>query len=263
VVGSVQEEDCDGLCWQYIVKESGTRPEAVVLTEPTNLGVHRGQRGRMEMDVSVKGVSCHGSAPERGVNAATRAARIALEVEAMNASLGDDPFLGRGSVAVTQLESSGPSLCAVPDAAGIHLDRRLTLGETPESALEAVKALPSVRESGAEVSVPLYEKPTHTGLVYPTRSAFPAWVCDEAHPLVRAALKTAEATPGARPKAGRWVFSTNGVATAGLLGIPSVGFGPGDEAFAHGPEDQVPVDHLVSAAVFYALLPWIWAGEEE
>ncbi|ETJ40179.1 M20/DapE family protein YgeY, partial [human gut metagenome] len=69
VVGTVQEEDCDGLCWEYMIKERNIRPEFVVSTEPTDGGIYRGQRGRMEIRVDVQGVSCHGSAPERGDNA--------------------------------------------------------------------------------------------------------------------------------------------------------------------------------------------------
>ena len=125
VVGSVQEEDCDGLCWQYILNEKVLAPEVVVITEPTNLGLYRGHRGRMEIGVTTRGVSCHGSAPERGKNAVYMMARIALEIEKLNTRLADDPFLGKGTVTVSYIECSTPSLCAVPDRAYIHLDRRL------------------------------------------------------------------------------------------------------------------------------------------
>ena len=82
VTGTVQEEDCDGLCWQYIINEDGVKPEFVVSTEPTDGGIYRGQRGRMEIRVDVKGVSCHGSAPERGDNAIYKMADILLEIRA-------------------------------------------------------------------------------------------------------------------------------------------------------------------------------------
>ncbi|MHC5036475.1 MAG: YgeY family selenium metabolism-linked hydrolase [Planctomycetota bacterium] len=263
VVGSVQEEDCDGLCWQYIFREEGVRPEGVILTEPTGLGVHRGQRGRVEMEIDVKGISCHGSAPHRGVNAATAAARIALEVDALNGRLPEDPFLGKGSVAVTRIRTQAPSLCAVPDGASLHLDRRLTAGETPRGALEEVRALPAVRTAGATVRIPEYAAPTHTGMVYRTRAEFPTWVLPEDHGLVQKALLAARDISGREGRAGHWGFSTNGVATAGLFGIPTVGFGPGEERFAHGPEDQVPVAHLVEAAATYAWFPWVYAGKED
>ena len=84
VVGTVQEEDCDGLCWQYIINEDKIRPEFVVSTEPTDGGIYRGQRGRMEIRIDVKGVSCHGSAPERGDNAIYKMADILQDVRALN-----------------------------------------------------------------------------------------------------------------------------------------------------------------------------------
>jgi len=112
VVGSVQEEDCDGLCWQYIINEGGLRPEAVVISEPTNLAVYRGHRGRMEIEVRTSGVSCHGSAPERGVNAVYKMAPIVADIERLNERLGGEPFLGKGTVTIAEIRSTSPSLCA-------------------------------------------------------------------------------------------------------------------------------------------------------
>ncbi|MDD4079662.1 MAG: YgeY family selenium metabolism-linked hydrolase, partial [Eubacteriales bacterium] len=83
VTGTVQEEDCDGLCWQYIINEDKVKPEFVVVTEPTDGNIYRGQRGRMEIRVDVKGVSCHGSAPERGDNAIYKMADILQEIRAL------------------------------------------------------------------------------------------------------------------------------------------------------------------------------------
>src|SRR5271169_2941186 len=111
--GTVMEEDCDGLCWQFLLNEEKLKPEFVVITEPTNLNIYRGHRGRMEIRVEVKGRSCHGSAPERGDNAIYKIARIALEIEKLNHRLKGDPFLGKGTVTVTDVRSSSPSLCAV------------------------------------------------------------------------------------------------------------------------------------------------------
>jgi putative selenium metabolism hydrolase len=87
VTGTVQEEDCDGLCWQYIVEKSGIRPEFVVSTEPTSCRIHRGQRGRMEIKVAVRGVSAHGSAPERGDNAIFKMGPILAELQELHTRL--------------------------------------------------------------------------------------------------------------------------------------------------------------------------------
>jgi putative selenium metabolism hydrolase len=262
VVASVLEEDFEGLCWQYIIEQDHIRPEAVLLTEPSNLGIRIGQRGRMEMKVNVRGVSCHGSAPERGENAVYKVVSIVQDVERLNKRLTGDSILGKGSVAVTDIRSSAPSLCAVPDSATLHLDRRLTAGESLESAVEEIQNLPSVQDAGAEVVVPEYEAVGSTGLKVPIKAYYPIWLMEEDHPLVQAAVRTFE-TQFERPAdVGVWTFSTNGVATKGLFDIPTIGFGPGEERYAHTAQDQIRAEDLVSATMFYATFVCEWGKEE-
>jgi putative selenium metabolism hydrolase len=255
ITGTVQEEDCDGLCWQFILKEGILEPEVVVLTEPTNLAIHRGHRGRMEIGVTTHGVSCHGSAPERGKNAVYKMAAIIREIEKLNERLASDEFLGKGTVTVTYIECSTPSVCAVPDRAYIHVDRRLTRGETKATAVAEVQE--AVRRAGVEADVVVlrYAVPSYTGLVYETEKYYPTWTLDSAHPACRSAADNFRALFGEEPHVGKWAFSTNGTATMGLEGIPTIGFGPGDEVHAHAVSDQVPIDHLVRAAAFYAGFP--------
>ena len=162
VTGTVQEEDCDGLCWQYIINEDKVKPEFVVITEPTDGNIYRGQRGRMEIRVDVKGVSCHGSAPERGDNAIYKMADILQDIRELNNHLHFDPFLGKGTVTTSEIFFTSPSRCAVADSCAVSLDRRLTDGETYQSALEEVRNLPSVKKYGAEVSMYKYERPSWT-----------------------------------------------------------------------------------------------------
>ena len=255
VTGTVMEEDCDGLCWQYIIKEGVLRPDVVVITEPTNLGVYRGHRGRMEMEVRTQGRSCHGSAPERGVNAVYKMAPIIADIERLNDTLAAtaDPFLGKGSVTISEIRSTSPSLCAVADSSTIHLDRRLTRGETLERAVAQIQALESVTRAGATVTVLDYARESYTGLTYPTKKYYPTWVVEESAPAVRGAVAAATKALGRTPVVDKWTFSTNGIATCGLFGVPTIGFGPANEVHAHTPEDQCPVEHLTLAAQFYAL----------
>lgn len=254
VTGTVQEEDCDGLCWQYIHNELKITPEFVVITEPTDKGIYRGHRGRMEIRVEVKGVSCHGSAPERGDNAIYKMAEIINEVKALNEKLHYDEFLGKGTLAVSQIFYNSPSRCAVADMAAISVDRRLTDGETWESALEEIRALPSVKKYGAEVSMYKYERPSWTGLVYPTECFFPTWVIPEDHPAAQAVIESHKAMFG-EPRVDKWTFSTNGVSIMGRFGIPCIGFGPGAEAQAHAPNEITWKEDLVRCAAVYAAIP--------
>ncbi len=253
--GTVMEEDCDGLCWQYLIKEEKLVPELVVITEPTNLNIYRGHRGRMEMMVHIKGLSCHGSAPERGDNAIYKISRIALEIEKLHDRLKHDDFLGKGSVAVTQVFFSSPSQCAVPDAASIQLDRRLTYGETKESAVMEVQE--AARKAGypdAVVEVLRYEEAAYTGLVYPTEKYFPTWVLPEDSHWLRTAEESYKEVLGRKPLVDKWTFSTNAVAIMGMHNIPCLGLGPGNEIYAHAPNEACPVEHLTQAAAFYAAL---------
>lgn len=252
VTCTVQEEDCDGLCWQYLVKEQKLRPDVVVITEPTSLRIYRGHRGRMEIEVETTGVSCHGSAPERGVNAVYKMAPIIADIEKLNERLKPRAPLGKGTVTISHIRSRSPSLCAVADGCVIHLDRRLTVGENEKVAVSQILNLPSVKKAKAKVTVLTYEVPSWTGLNYPTKKYFPTWEMPESTKEVKVARAAYEAVFGDKPTVGHWTFSTNGIATAGMHGIPTIGFGPGHEHFAHAPNECVEVEHLVRACAFYA-----------
>lgn len=257
VTGTVQEEDCDGLCWQYIINEDKVRPDFVVITEPTDGNIYRGQRGRMEIRVEVQGVSCHGSAPERGDNAIYKMADILQEVRALNDKLHYDPFLGKGTLAVSETFFTSPSRCAVADMCAISIDRRLTDGETYQSALEEIRALPMVQKYKAEVTMYKYDRPSYTGLVYPTDCYFPTWVIPAEHPATQAMVESYKGMYG-EPLVDKWTFSTNGVSIMGRYGIPCIGFGPGKEAQAHAPNEKTWKADLVKCAAVYAAMPALY-----
>ena len=218
VVGSVQEEDCDGMCWQYIVnkyfqgpEDARSKIEFVISTEPTDGGIYRGHRGRMEIRVDVKGVSCHGSAPERGDNAIYKMADILQDVRALNENPADDTvavkglvkmldpkfnpehyedarFLGRGTCTTSQIFYTSPSRCAVADSCSISIDRRMTAGETWDSCLQEIRDLPAVKKYGEDVKVSMYmyDRPAWTGTVYETEAYFPTWINKESAAHVQA-----------------------------------------------------------------------------
>ncbi|NLA70890.1 MAG: YgeY family selenium metabolism-linked hydrolase [Clostridiaceae bacterium] len=257
VAGTVQEEDCDGMCWLYLIERGDIRPEFVVSTEPTDMHVYRGHRGRMEIRVDVKGISCHGSAPERGENAIYKMADILKEVEALNDDLADDPFLGKGTVTTSQIFYTSPSRCAVADSCAISLDRRLTWGETWESALEEIRELPSVKKYGAVVSMYDYDRPSWTGEVFEQECYFPTWVIPEDAPQTVALVDAYTNLYGA-PKVDKWTFSTNGVAIMGRHGIPCIGLGPGKEAQAHAPNEITWKEDLVRCAAIYSVMPALY-----
>ncbi len=259
VVASIMEEDCDGLCWKYIIEQKIIAPELVILTEPTNLNICRGHRGRMEIKVQTAGISAHGSAPERGENAIYKMAPIIQEIAQLHPRLKHDDFLGKGSITISDIRSTAPSLCAVADSCTIHLDRRLTAGETIESCLEEICALPAFQKGGARVWVPEYRRQSYRGFVYPMQKYYPTWALPPDHPVLHTAIRSYQKLFQAEPVVDKWTFSTNGVGIMGLFQIPTIGFGPGNEVHAHAPDEHIPLDHLAPAAAFYAAFVHEWS----
>jgi putative selenium metabolism hydrolase len=208
--------------------------------------------------VDVAGISCHGSAPERGDNAIYKMAEIITEVKALNEKLKDDDFLGKGTLAVSQIFFTSPSRCAVADSCSISIDRRLTDGETYLAAMEQIRELPTVKKYNGEVCMYKYDRPSYTDLVYPTDCYFPTWVIEEDHRATQAMVDAYQSLYG-DPRVDKWTFSTNGVSIMGRYNIPCIGFGPGKENQAHAPNEMTYKADLVRCAAVYAALPSSYA----
>lgn len=248
------EEWNDGSAPDAFVNVEGIKPDFVVIGEPTKMQVYRGQKGRVEMQVVAKGKSAHAAANHLGDNAIYKLVPIIDAISKLEPQFKDHPFLGDGRVTVTDMHVKTPSINAVPDEALIYIDRRLTFGEDPYEELERIKNIIGERDD-MEASILRYEEPSYTGFVYPLDKIYPAWALDEDHPFVAAGQQAGELLWGGMPPSYKWNFSTNGIFWAGKAGIPSIGFGPGDEIHAHTVIDQVPMDDVVRATEWYALLP--------
>ncbi len=250
------EEWCDGIAPNtFVVVDPKVKPDFVVIGEPTKMNVYRGHKGRIELKVTAKGVSAHAASNHVGINAIYLLLPVIAGIRDLEPSLGDDPFLGNGKITVSDMLVKTPSINAVPDEAVIFIDRRMTFGETQEEAIAQVEALiPEESKDRVKVEALFYDVPSYTGFVFPVDKYFPAWAIPEDHALVQAGLETRRKIGLEDAPAGKWAFSTNGVYWAGKAGIPSIGFGPGDEVTAHTVNDSVKLDDVVKSAEFYALV---------
>lgn len=251
------EEWCDGIAPNSFVEvDPGVRPDFVVIGEPTKMQVYRGHKGRIELKVVARGRSAHAASNHLGDNAIYKLLPVIAGIRDLEPELGDHPFLGKGKITVSDMDVKTPSINAVPDEATIYIDRRMTFGETKEEAIAQIERLiPEADKDKIRVEALYYDEPSYTGFVFPVDKYFPAWAIDEDHPLVQVGQAVRE-TIGLEPcPSGKWNFSTNGIYWAGKANIPSIGFGPGDEETAHTVRDSVPLDDVVLAAEFYALLP--------
>lgn len=251
------EEWCDGIAPNSFVEvDPGVKPDFVVIGEPTKMLTYRGHKGRLEMKVTAKGKSAHAASNHLGDNAIYKLLPVIAGIRDLEPQLGDHPFLGHGKITVSDMHVQTPSINAVPDEAVIFIDRRMTFGETKEQVRAQVEALiPSEFKDSVKLEELFYDEPSYTGFVFPVDKYFPAWALDEDHALVRAGQLAREQIGLPSAPSGKWNFSTNGIYWAGKAGIPSIGFGPGDEETAHTVNDSVSLEDMVKATEFYAILP--------
>jgi putative selenium metabolism hydrolase len=261
VVGSVLEEDVDGYPLFHLIENEGIKPDYVLLGEPTDLQVYRGQRGRMEVKIGVTGKSAHGAHNEQGINAIYKMMPIIQEIEKLNHHFPVIEPLGKGSITVSQIISRAPSLCSVPDYCEIHLDRRLTIDDNRNSVINELKGILDQHKIEENITIPIYEGVSWKGTKFQQEAYFPTWLLEEEHPLAQAGLKTAAMVLEKSASSGVWSFSTNGVATAGHFDIPTIGFAPGKEELSHSSKEELVLEDLWKATEFYSLFPFLLCKE--
>ena len=255
VMGATLEEDAEGFAFRSLVERDGLKPECVLLAEATDLTLRRGHRGRCEVHVRTKGKAVHASTPHLGENAIVKMAPVIEALENMNGSLPVHPIFGPGTQVVSLI--AGPHTPnSVPDWCEVALDRRLVPGETAETIVESIKKV--VEPLGASVEIPIQPVISHTGLKLDGPAFYPGWLIDEDADILQIGKETFEALWQYAPKVDVWKFSTDGTYSAGVAGIPTMGFGPQEEPYVHTAEDQVNLEKLKKAAMFYALYPVIY-----
>ncbi|MGZ5443645.1 MAG: peptidase dimerization domain-containing protein [Thermoanaerobaculia bacterium] len=285
--GTVSEEDNDGGSPMYLVREEypnasvDTIPDAVIITEGTGcaqlgpVGLYRGQRGRMQIEVEVTGKSCHGSMPWEGRNPLEYGAAIIVEAS-RSVNFAHDEFLGSGTRTASWATLATPSDCAVPERFTFRFDRRLTLGEDTDIALDEVRSLPSVAKAIADglrvdVRAPIYTDATWRGYRLNNPQIYPGWITPEDHPVVTAGVDTFRRVTSRDPRLARWIFSTDGVGfptksftppaskrwirDGAYAWPPMLGIGPGIEQNTHKIGECVDSREFVPVVAFLARFP--------
>ncbi len=246
VTGSVCEEYCDGVCLAHFYRHTGLKPDVCVICEPSGNLVTLGHTGKVQARLITEGVSAHGSAPEKGVNAVYEMAEIITRVEKLNDSLRQ---AGGGTVVLSDIASTEASLNAVPSECRIYLDRRLRLGESVAQVKKELDALIAGKRAHWEPGTLVHTSWKGEKLVY--EPAHEPWKIAEDDPLTLTALAAYEAAFGRpSPEFNFWDFGTNAVVPVSL-GVKTIGFGPGAYKLAHMTNERCRADDVADACVFY------------
>ena len=247
VSATVMEEVMEGISLETVI--ATVKPDFVVIGEATELNLNRGGRGRAEVHLETIGKPAHSSSPQLGVNAVHQMITLIDAVEAV--PLGSDPLLGPALLALTDMISDPyPGYSVIPSRCRVTYDRRTLPGETAVSVTGSIAAQPGAQGIQFSASIAEGEHRCYTGVILRAPKFFPAWVFAENHPFVRASLHGLRSA-GLDPALRAYRFCTNGASSAGVLGIPTVGFGPAAEGDAHVADERLSIADLVAAAQGY------------
>lgn len=251
VSGTVYEEYCDGEGLKHLLADSAIRPDCAVICEPSSNLITTGHKGKAQIVIQTRGVSAHGSAPEKGVNAVYEMAGIIQRIEQTNLEL-MRPGGRTGTLVLTRISSSGVSVNAVPAECEVYLDRRLVVGETEQTIHAEMERITAGKNACWELGT--LHQTTWTGEALTYEPFHLAWEISLDHDLTRACMAAYRDVFGHAPaQFDYWDYSTNAVALV-RLGIPTIGFGPGEYKLAHMRNEKCAVQEIVDACAFYTRL---------
>lgn len=245
---TVFEEDCDGENLKHLFKERTLRPDSVIICEPSNNIISLGHKGKIQFTITTHGVSAHGSAPDKGVNAVYEMSEIIQRAEALNTNIMQRE--GKPTLVLSKISSVSASLNAVPSECEIYVDRRIVPGETEAEIKKEIESLIAGKRASWKLGT--LHRTAWTGLPIVYEPFHLAWKIDQDHPLTQACSAAYQQTFSKAPdQFDFWDFSTNAV-TPVSMGIPTIGFGPGDYKMAHMKDESCPISQIIDACRFYA-----------
>ncbi|UCF92620.1 MAG: YgeY family selenium metabolism-linked hydrolase [Desulfobacterales bacterium] len=260
----VHEEAAEMFGIEYLCKKTlprkGITFDVVFLGEPTDLNLKLGHRGKVEIVVTTRGKTAHSSTPWAGINALQKMIPILETVfDCMGENLARHPELGQGSVTITNLVCRPGTLSIIPDECEISVDRRYVPGETLEGiveefqqVLEHLKKKDSQLE--ASVGVRTFREKSYTGYEKEVQKHHPVWITAKEHPFVRKTFRALQHV-GQNPQISYWPGGTDGSLTAGLMGIPTIGYSGMQFNYAHTPQEMVSIQMMMrSLEGYFAIL---------
>ena len=251
VTGTVCEEYCDGVNLKLLYEELKLKPDYCIICEPSDNTIALGHTGKAQIRITAHGVSAHGSAPEKGKNAVYEMAPIIERVEALNARL-SSKGKPHGTIVLSDISCVTASLNAVPSSCSIYLDRRLTFGESLKQVKGEMDELVAGRDADWEVGTLRHTTWKGAELVY--EPMHEPWRIDESHALTGALVRAYETAAHKAPGPfSYWDFGTNAI-TPVALGVPVIGFGPGDSKLAHMRDERCSLEQIEEACKVYAAL---------
>lgn len=247
VSASTLEEVLEGAALRTVME--ATQPDFVVIGESTNLNLSRGGRGRAEVHLTTIGRPSHSSAPHLGRNAVLDMMRVIAAVEAI--ALPADPIMGPALFALTDIVSAPyPGHSVIPSICKVTYDRRLLPGEHTANVLAAITDNPALADIQLQAEIAAGEYTAFTGAPLRAEKFFPAWVLPATDSFVAGSLAALHGA-GIAAELTAYRFCTNAAYSAGIAGVPTIGFGPATEADAHVIDERLRIADLIAAAQGY------------
>ena len=255
IVAAVIDEELESLGTRALL-EHGVRADAAIVTEPTRLSIMPAHRGFVWMELRITGRAAHGSRYDIGVDAIRHAGLVLAELDRMDTDVlpgRTHPLLGRGSLHASTIKG-GTAWSIYPDACTVTVERRTLPGETADDAvneLHAACARVSERlaRAGRSLDYEILRRFSQAGSEVPADA-----------PIVRALSGALEGT-GAPVRIEGASYWTD-MALLNEAGIPSICYGPGDIALAHGPEEWIPLSDIRQATDVIERLVTEWCGAQ-
>jgi putative selenium metabolism hydrolase len=241
IVAHTVLEERGGLGMKHLLESGSVDPAAVVLGEATHGDICIGHRGRAELEVVLEGIAGHASVPDRASNALDLLGDVLAGIRDVAAAKRSDPVLGPESLVATMIDVRPETRNVIPDHVVVAIDWRVLPGADEDALVSRVRsaihahvgAPPPGRRWSVRTAREVQR--TYTGLEEEWRLFTPGFLMMPEHPAVLAAAKAVGARSGGSGPAHvrPWDFATDGGWSCGVHGIPTVGFAPGEERYAH------------------------------